>query len=109
MKWTLRYIGSTIDVGLLYEKVGEEIGIEGYVDSDYAGDKDSRKSTSAYYFMVCGNCVSWKAQLQPMVALSTTKAEYIAATEGIKEGIWLQGMLKELNLYHGTATVYSDS
>lgn len=109
MKWLLRYIGSTTDIGLMYKKNGNQIDVEGYVDSDYAGDRDSRKSTSAYFFLVCGNCVSWKSQLQPVVALSTTEAEYIAATEAVKEGIWIQGMLQELQIYGGVATVFSDS
>ncbi|KAI5656991.1 hypothetical protein M9H77_25784 [Catharanthus roseus] len=38
-------------------------------------------------------CISWKSQLQPVVAVSTTEAEYIAA----KEAIWLQGLLSELD------------
>ena len=79
------------------------------MDSDFAGDKDTRRSTTAYFFTVCGNCVSWKSQLQPVVALSTTEAEYIAATEAIKEGVWIQGMLRELGIYNGIATVYTDS
>ena len=109
MKWLLRYIGTTSDLGLLYTKNGDHIDVEGFVDSDFAGDRDSRRSTSAYFFKVCGSCVSWKSQLQPVVALSTTEAEYIAATEGIKEGIWIQGLLQELKIYNGTATVFSDS
>ena len=55
MKWLLRYIASTTDMGLLYVKSGDKIEVEGYADSDYAGDRDTRKSTSAYFFLVCGN------------------------------------------------------
>lgn len=45
----------------------------------------------------------------PVVTLSTAEAEYIAATEAVKEGIWLQGLLKELKLMNGVTTIYSDS
>ena len=83
--------------------------VTGFVDSDYAGDKDTRRSTSAYFFLVCGGCVSWRSQLQPVVTLSTAEAEYVAATEAVKEGIWLQGLLKELKLMNGVTTIYSDS
>ena len=79
------------------------------MDSDFAGDRDSRKSTTAYYFTLGGNCISWKSQLQPLVALSSTEAEYIALTDAFKEAIWLQGLLKELQLLKTEAVVYSDS
>lgn len=42
--------------------------------------------------------MSWKASLQRVVALSTTKAEYAAATEGFKEALWLKGMLEEMKM-----------
>lgn len=44
-----------------------------------------------------------------MVVLSTTKAEYIVATKAIKGGIWIQGLLSELNLLHSKATIFSNS
>ena len=109
MKWLLRYIATTTNVGLRYLKTGTQLEVEGYVDSDYAGDRDTRKSTTAYFFLLCGNCISWKSQLQPVVTLSTAEAEYIAATEAVKEGIWLKGMLRELKLYEGSVSIYSDS
>lgn len=77
----------------MYSKHGEKVDIEVFVDSDHARDRDTRKSTSAYFFLECGNYVSWKSQLQPVMALSTTEAEYIATTKAIKEGIWIEGML----------------
>ena len=44
--------------------------------------------------------MSWSSILQSTVALSTTEAEYMAITEAIKEGIWLQGMLDGLEIEH---------
>ncbi|XP_031276266.1 secreted RxLR effector protein 161-like [Pistacia vera] len=52
-------------------------------------DKDSRKSTTSYFFTLAGNCVSWNSQLQPIVALSSTEAEYVALAEVFKEALWL--------------------
>ncbi|KAK0588475.1 hypothetical protein LWI29_001474 [Acer saccharum] len=109
MKWLLRYISSTTSVGLIYDCSNSVIDLVGYVDSDYAGDRDKRRSTSSYFFTIAGCCVSWKSQLQFVVALSTTKAEYIAVTEAIKEAIWLQGLLGEINLFGGKAVIYTDS
>ncbi|XP_062100112.1 secreted RxLR effector protein 161-like [Humulus lupulus] len=55
------------------------------------GDKDSRKSTISYVFMISRKCVSLKSQLQPMINLSTMEVEHVAATEAIKEALWIQG------------------
>ena len=109
MKWLMRYLIGTSKEGLIYKRQNEEISIEGFSDSDYAGDKDTRRSTSAYQFLVCGNCVSWKTQLQTVVALSTTEAEFMAATDAIKECLWIQGLLKELKIFEGTAEINLDS
>ena len=67
---------------------GSDIVLQGYVDADMAGDKDSR-STTGYVFAVGGTTVSWISKLQQVVALSTTEAEYVATIEASKEMIWL--------------------
>ncbi len=64
-------------------------GLVGFVDFDFAGDRDRRRSLTGYLFTIGACAVSWKATLQPTVALSSTEAEYMAATEAIKEAIWL--------------------
>ena len=53
------------------------------------GDKESKRSTTGYVFIVGGTTVSWISKMQQVVALSTTKVEYVAATEDSKEMIWL--------------------
>ncbi|KAH9725675.1 Integrase catalytic domain-containing protein [Citrus sinensis] len=73
-----------------------EFTVRGYVDSDVAGDLDKRKSTTGYVFTLAGAAVSWVSKLQTVVALSTTEAEYMAATQACKEAIWIQRLLKEL-------------
>lgn len=80
-----------------------------YVDFNFVGYKDFRKSITSYFFNLVGHCISWKLQLQLVVALSTTEPEYIVATEAIKEVIWLQVLLTELHLIHSKATIYTDS
>ncbi|GAA0156234.1 hypothetical protein LIER_38241 [Lithospermum erythrorhizon] len=64
--------------------------LEGFTDSDMAGDVDTKKSTSGYLFTFVGGAISWKSKLQRCVALSTTEAEYIAITEGCKELLCLK-------------------
>jgi hypothetical protein len=75
---------------------GSDTFLQGYVDSDMAGDKDSRRSTTRYVFTIGGTTVSWISKLQKVVALSTTEAEYVVATEASKEMIWLQRFMEEL-------------
>ncbi|XP_062075011.1 secreted RxLR effector protein 161-like [Humulus lupulus] len=98
MKWVFRYLKGSTHIGLKFTKRPNNNLIEGYSDADYAGDRDSRKSTSAYFFLLGGNCVSWRVQLQHVVALSTTESEYIAVTEAIKEAIWIKGLMEEVQL-----------
>jgi len=110
VKWIFRYLKGTSHVGLVFDKkMATTDNVVGYVDSDYAGDLDRRRSLSGYIFTLCNSAISWKATLQSIVALSTTEAEYISATEGMKEAIWLRGLVNELGLTQKVLTVFCDS
>ncbi|GJT71001.1 putative RNA-directed DNA polymerase [Tanacetum coccineum] len=65
-------------------------------DLDLARNKDNMKSTSGYLMTFARGGVSWQSRLQKCVALSTTEAEYVAATEACKELLWLKSFLQEL-------------
>ncbi|KAM2761386.1 hypothetical protein COP1_025857 [Malus domestica] len=110
VKWILRYILGTVDVGLLFQqdKVTGQC-VVGYVDSDYAGDLDKRRSTTGFVFTIAGGPVSWRSILQSTVALLTTEAEYMAVTEAIKEAIWLQGLLDDLGVQQDHVDVHCDN
>ena len=110
LKWIMRYIAGTLNVGLIYSsKFKTKNDAVGYVDSDYAGCIDTRRSLTGYVFTVKGGCVSWKANLQKVVALSSTEAEFMAATEAIKEAIWLKGLAREMGFDTSNITVYCDN
>ncbi len=81
----------------------------GYVDSDFAGDQDSRKSTTGYVFLLSGIAVSWGSKKQQPVATSTVETEYIAASQAIKEGIWLGSLLSELGVEVETVKLFCDN
>ncbi|KAE8658916.1 hypothetical protein F3Y22_tig00116965pilonHSYRG00268 [Hibiscus syriacus] len=72
--------------------------LEGYTNTDLTGDIDSRKSTSRYLTTFAVGAVSWQSKLQKCVALSTTEAEYIRATEACKEKLWMKNLLLELGI-----------
>ena len=61
VKWILRYLRGSTAQGLCFG--GSNIVLRGYVDSDMAGDKDSRRSTTWYVFIVGGTTVSWISKL----------------------------------------------
>jgi hypothetical protein len=76
----------------------------GCSDSDWAGDEGNRRSTSGNAMLI-GNCVvSWMAKQQPIVAQSSTEAEYIAANEAGKEVVWLRMLLSELGYSQANPT-----
>ncbi|WJX64387.1 hypothetical protein P8452_49170 [Trifolium repens] len=110
LKWVLRYLNGSLKGGLKYKKIdpGKD-ALEGYVDADYAGNVDTRKSLSGFVFTLFGTAVTWKANQQSVVALSTTQAEYIALVEGVKEAIWLKGMIGEMGIGQGCVKIHCDS
>ncbi|KAL4271878.1 hypothetical protein GQ457_13G029750 [Hibiscus cannabinus] len=83
--------------------------VVGYVDSDYAGDLDKRRSTTGYLFTLAKAPVSWRSTLQSTVALSTTEAEYMAVSEAVKEAIWLNGLMEDLGVVQSHISLYCDS
>ena len=107
VKKVLKYIKGTSDVALCYEE--SEFTVRGYVDSDFARDLNKRKSTTGYMFTLAGAGVSWVLKLQTTVALSTTEAKYMIATQAYKEAIWIQRLLEELRHKQQKIPVFCDS
>ena len=107
MKWIVRYLRGSSKLCLTF---GDSKPIwEGYLDANWAGDLDGRKSTSGYSFTFAGGVVSWQSRLQKCVVLSTTEVEYIAANEAGKEMLWLKRFLQELGLKQDGYVVNCDS
>lgn len=94
-KRILRYLKGTAEYGILFN--GTKTNLFGYSDADYAGDVNTKRSTSGYAF-IYGGIVSWGSERQKCVALSTTESEYIAGSIAIRELVWLKYFLNELLL-----------
>ncbi|KAL5774045.1 hypothetical protein ACOSP7_011602 [Xanthoceras sorbifolium] len=107
VKWILRYLRGTTNKTLCFK--GGDTTLTGYVDADLAGNVDIRKSTTGYVYTLGGTAVSWVSQLQKIVALSTTEAEYVAVTEASKEMVWLQSFLEELGKKQEDNVLYCES
>lgn len=78
-KWVLRYLCGTIGRGLNYVNRGGFPTIESFVDLDFVGSIDIRRFIIDNVFKVFGNTINWKANLEAVVALSSTEAEYTVA------------------------------
>ena len=101
VKRVFRYLRGTSDYGLCYQGrpgLDRVLDIHGFVDADWARDLDQRRSTSGYVFNLFGGAVNWMSKKQSVVALSTTEAEYMAATHASKEAVWLQRLCSSIRL-----------
>jgi hypothetical protein len=97
VKKALRYVQGTKDLTLTYRR-SESLVIEGYSDSDFAGDKDDRKSTSGYVFTLAGGAISWKSSKPTVTASSTMYAEFIACYEASGQVKWLKKFIPGLRV-----------
>ena len=74
---------------------GARFELIGYSDSDYAGCKVERKSTSDTCQLLGRSLVSWSSKKQNSVALLTTKAEYILAGTCYAQLLWMNATLSD--------------
>ncbi|KAE9018981.1 hypothetical protein PR001_g13989 [Phytophthora rubi] len=99
VKRVLRYLAGTLDYGITYERqhnAARTVVLEGYCDSDWANDAETRKSTTGFVFTLAGGAISWMSRRQSIVALSTAEAEYVAACEATMEAVAESNILQEI-------------
>lgn len=106
-KGVLKYVAGTIDHGISFGHNQEEL--IGYCDADYAGDLDTRRSTTGYVYILYGGAISWSSRLQPTVAVSTTEAEYMASAYAVKEALWLRKLFSTFGGITDTVLIYGDN
>ena len=95
VKHLFRYLKGSLDYKLVYGPTDSSQLFITYTDADHGGNPDNGRSTGGYAILIGGGAVSWSSRLQPVVSLSTTEAEYIAAVEAGKEIIWMRNLLTE--------------
>jgi len=100
----IRYLKKTRDLGLLF-KPDRNKDFEFYCDADFSGlwnkalapvDPSTSKSQSGWLIFYAGCPISRASKLQSQVALSTTKAEYIAMSQALEDIIPIMGLLQEV-------------
>eukprot|EP00253_Pinus_taeda_P024438 PITA_24438 len=107
-----RYLRGTSVYGLCYRGgpvLDKVLDIHGFVDANWVGDLDHRRSTSAYVSNLFGGALSWMSKKQSVVALSTIEAKYMAATHASKESVWLQRLSSNMGLVQGSIRIDYDS
>lgn len=96
-KRILRYFKGTLEFRVFYKK-SMDVNLLRYTDNDYARDVDDRNSTSGYVFSLNEATTYWSSRKQWIVTLSSTEAEYVAATACACHCVRLKGILKELGI-----------
>ena len=106
----LKYLSGTPDLALHYHADTQGQTLLGYTDSDFAGCKGTRKSTTGWIFTMAGGPVAWKSKRQEVITLSSCEAEYRALTNTVQEAMWLRDLLAELGWKVGRPTqIYCDN
>ncbi|XP_074364740.1 secreted RxLR effector protein 161-like [Apium graveolens] len=108
VKRIFRYLKGTLNLGIWYPK---DIGFDliGYTDSDYAGCKIDRKSTSGSCQFLGRRLVSWFSKKQHSVSTSTAEAEYIAAGSYCAQLLWMRNQLKDYGIDLDHIPIFCDN
>ncbi|KAK6163796.1 hypothetical protein DH2020_000660 [Rehmannia glutinosa] len=104
----LRYLKGCQEVGLWYPKEGG-FKLIGYSDSDYAGCRVDRKSTSGTCQMLGNRLVSWFSKKQNSIATSTAEAEYIAAGSCCAQVLWMRQQLRDYEIEEKEIPIMCDN
>ena len=104
LKRILRYIKGTLHLGLHIKK-DRGLVLSAYCDSDWAGCKETRRSTTGFCTLLGPNLISWSAKRQPTVSRSSTEAEYRALCSTAQETTWISFLLRDLGVAQPCSTV----
>jgi hypothetical protein len=109
VKRILRYIRGMLDFGLTLHRTSPS-DLVVYLDADWAGCPDTRRSTSGYGVFLGDNLISWSSKQQRTISRSSAKPEYRAVANGVAEACWWRQLLMELHSPSRRATiVYCDN
>ena len=107
-KYVLRYLKGTRCRGLLLG-LQDDI-LTAYADADWAGDLDTRKSTTGYVIFLGSSPISWKSKLQEITATCSMESELISACRCTQDIIYLRALLHDLDMPQpAQTTLYEDN
>jgi len=103
IKRILKYLQGTTSFALCYTP-NQHPSLITYVDANFVGNQDDRKSRSGCVILLNSAHVLWLSRKQPCMSTSTTKSEYVAACLVGKETVWLRRLLNDLGMLHSSST-----
>ena len=95
IKRIFQYLQSTKEFGLWYPK-GNQLDLAAFLDIDWEGCVDTRRSTSGVAFFLGGCLVSWLSKKQSSITLSTVEAKYVASTTCCTQILWMKHNLHDI-------------
>lgn len=98
------YLIRTLDYELHLIK-SSSLSLRGFCDIDWASNTDDRRSTLGSCVSLVPNLVSWWSKKQPLIARSSTEAEYHSLVDIVAEISWLQRLLQELHISSPKLTI----
>jgi transposase InsO family protein len=107
LKRIVRYLKGTSNMGVVLG--GENIALKGWSDSNFAGDVNTRKSTSGYVFKLANGPISWSSKMQKTVALSSCEAEYMSLAHAVQEALWIKSLLGQYLDFNEPMVIYEDN
>jgi hypothetical protein len=108
VKRIFRYLVHTPNLGLWYPK-GSTFDLLGYSNSDYAGCKVDRKSTTGTCQFLGRSLVLWSSKKQNLVALSTIEAEYVASGACCAQLLWMKQTLRDYSCEFSKISLLCDN
>jgi hypothetical protein len=102
----LRYLRGTCQLGINYHRDAlHPDKLWRWVDTDWAGDVETRCAHTGFVLMMNGEPISWKSRRQDSVALSTSEAEYMAASHCGQEIVYIRAVLRDFGLSQSQPTL----
>ncbi|XP_071694646.1 uncharacterized mitochondrial protein AtMg00810-like [Rutidosis leptorrhynchoides] len=105
LKRIIRYIKGTLSFDLQLRKSSLH-SLVFYMDADWGGCPDTRRSTSGYCVFLGDNVISWSSKRQATVSRSSAEAEYRGVANVVSESCWLRNLLLELHVPLSKATMH---
>ena len=102
----LIYLKGTINYGINFSRNPD---VKAFVDADYAGDLETRRSTTGFLITIGNTPTSWCSKLQHCISTSTAEAEYYSLSECSKHCIWYMNLLNELRMNIKNIEIYIDN
>jgi len=106
--YIFKYLRGTMNYTLNYDGASNK-GLIAYTDSDWASDVNKRRSTTGYFIKLATGSICWSSHLQKTIALSSTEAEYMAASDTTRQLAWIRSLMSELGFNISAIPLIADN